>query len=159
MVNTCYKAAGNTIPNFLAVNFYMRSDGGGVFDVLDRMNGQTLCGCRTLTACQAGAPFGSCKKVSLPSRTPTTNTVGSFSGSVQFTNSTLSNHRRNYSVVSLLHIFLLVILLEELQNRRLMSRKLHGCTLAQSMLLSLANEEVSEFDVRVQAATMQDWLR
>lgn len=23
MVNTCYKAAGNVLPNFLAVNFYM----------------------------------------------------------------------------------------------------------------------------------------
>ncbi|XP_057974367.1 PI-PLC X domain-containing protein At5g67130 isoform X2 [Malania oleifera] len=52
MVGTCYKAAGNMMPNFLAVNFYMRSDGGGVFDVVDRMNGQTLCGCSTLTACQ-----------------------------------------------------------------------------------------------------------
>ena len=29
-----------------------RSDGGGVFDVVDRMNGPTLCGCSTLTACQ-----------------------------------------------------------------------------------------------------------
>ncbi|KAH9711957.1 PI-PLC X domain-containing protein [Citrus sinensis] len=52
MVGTCYKAAGNLLPNFLAVNFYMRSDGGGVFDVLDKMNGQTLCGCSTVLACQ-----------------------------------------------------------------------------------------------------------
>lgn len=29
-----------------------RSDGGGVFDVLDQMNGRTLCGCPTVTACQ-----------------------------------------------------------------------------------------------------------
>lgn len=29
-----------------------RSDGGGVFDVLDKMNGQTLCGCSTVLACQ-----------------------------------------------------------------------------------------------------------
>ncbi|KAL7169716.1 hypothetical protein ACSBR2_034700 [Camellia fascicularis] len=52
MVGTCYKAAKNGMPNFLAVNFYMRSDGGGVFDALDRMNGQTLCGCGSITACQ-----------------------------------------------------------------------------------------------------------
>ncbi|XP_028061724.1 PI-PLC X domain-containing protein At5g67130-like isoform X2 [Camellia sinensis] len=52
MVGTCYKAAKNVMPNFLAVNFYMRSDGGGVFDALDRMNGQTLCGCSSVTACQ-----------------------------------------------------------------------------------------------------------
>ncbi|KAK9948958.1 hypothetical protein M0R45_004510 [Rubus argutus] len=63
MVGTCYKAAG-VMPNFLAVNFYLRSDGGGVFDAVDRMNGATLCGCSTITACQAGAPFGCCKNVS-----------------------------------------------------------------------------------------------
>ncbi|KAK9285943.1 hypothetical protein L1049_025145 [Liquidambar formosana] len=124
MVGTCYKAAGNSMPNFLAVNFYMRSDGGGVFDAVDRMNGQTMCGCSTVTACQvcphynlkvhcfdyifqfsclvtffefitlcyvvflcgilqAGAPFGSCKNVAVSNRTPATNTMGSFSGSVQ----------------------------------------------------------------------------
>ena len=33
-----------------------RSDGGGVFDIIDRMNGQTLCGCNTVTACQV-SPF------------------------------------------------------------------------------------------------------
>ncbi|XP_058070164.1 PI-PLC X domain-containing protein At5g67130-like isoform X2 [Magnolia sinica] len=52
MVDACYKEAGNKMPNFLAVNFYMRSDGGGVFDAVDKMNGQTLCGCSTVTACQ-----------------------------------------------------------------------------------------------------------
>ncbi|KAG6424702.1 hypothetical protein SASPL_115122 [Salvia splendens] len=84
MVGTCYKAAGNMMPNFVAVNFYMRSDGGGVFDDLDRMNGQTLCGCATVSACQAGAPFGSCKTVGMPNTSSTTTgTAGSFSGSVQ----------------------------------------------------------------------------
>ncbi|KAK7827012.1 pi-plc x domain-containing protein [Quercus suber] len=87
MVGTCYKAAGNLMPNFVAVNFYMRSDGGGVFDVVDRMNGPTLCGCSTLTACQAGAPFGSCKNVTVPNTSPVTNTAGSFTGSVQFSSS------------------------------------------------------------------------
>ncbi|KAF4380826.1 hypothetical protein F8388_017180 [Cannabis sativa] len=88
MVGTCYKAAGNLMPTFLAVNFYMRSDGGGVFDIIDRMNGLTLCGCNTVTACQAGAPFGSCKNVAVPSRSPpTTTNAGSFTGSVQFTRS------------------------------------------------------------------------
>ncbi|XP_027078215.1 PI-PLC X domain-containing protein At5g67130 [Coffea arabica] len=86
MINTCYKAAGNVIPNFLAVNFYMRSDGGGVFDAVDRMNGQALCGCTVITACQAGASFGSCKNVPASNTTPaTTSPAGSFSGSVQLT--------------------------------------------------------------------------
>uniref|UniRef100_A0A2P2KJL0 Uncharacterized protein MANES_12G104600 n=1 Tax=Rhizophora mucronata TaxID=61149 RepID=A0A2P2KJL0_RHIMU len=93
MVDTCYKAAGNVMPNFLAVDFYMRSDGGGVFDDLDLMNGQTLCGCRTVTACQAGAAFGTCKDIDAPpSSGPLTNTAGSFSGSVQFARSASTVH-------------------------------------------------------------------
>lgn len=36
-----------------------RSDGGGVFDTLDRMNGQTLCGCNTIAACQV-SPYNLC---------------------------------------------------------------------------------------------------
>ncbi|XP_027347458.1 PI-PLC X domain-containing protein At5g67130-like isoform X2 [Abrus precatorius] len=94
MVNTCYKAAGNLLPNFVAVNFYMRSDGGGVFDIVDKMNGHTLCGCSTITACQ-GAPFGSCKNISVPSTSPVTNTGGSFTGSVQFSKSASLIHRPN----------------------------------------------------------------
>ncbi|XP_050920436.1 PI-PLC X domain-containing protein At5g67130 [Lathyrus oleraceus] len=54
MVNTCYKAAGNVVPNVIAVSFYMRSDGGGVFDIVDKINGHSLCGCGTVAACQAG---------------------------------------------------------------------------------------------------------
>ncbi|KAJ1256371.1 hypothetical protein BS78_K042300 [Paspalum vaginatum] len=56
MVQACYKAAGNRIPNFIAVNFYMRSDGGGVFDVQDRINGLALCGCNTISTCQVVIP-------------------------------------------------------------------------------------------------------
>ncbi|KAM0039646.1 putative PLC-like phosphodiesterase, TIM beta/alpha-barrel domain superfamily [Helianthus debilis subsp. tardiflorus] len=85
MVATCYKAAGNTMPNFLAVNFYMRSDGGGVFDALDRMNGQTLCGCVSVTACQARAPFGTCRNYEVRNSTSPTNPTRSFSGNVQLT--------------------------------------------------------------------------
>ncbi|KAL8143244.1 hypothetical protein V2J09_016276 [Rumex salicifolius] len=89
MVSTCYKSAGNMLPNFVAVNFYMRSDGGGAFDILDRMNGQRLCGCNTITACQAGAPYGSCKNVAAPF-TASTSTPGSFSGSVELSGSASS---------------------------------------------------------------------
>ncbi|CAL5363914.1 unnamed protein product [Camellia sinensis] len=58
MVGVCYKAAGNVMPNFLVVDFYMRSYGGGVFDALDRMNGQALCGCSSRVI---SAPTGSGK--------------------------------------------------------------------------------------------------
>ncbi|XP_038722197.1 PI-PLC X domain-containing protein At5g67130-like [Tripterygium wilfordii] len=99
MVGTCYKAAGNVMPNFLAVNFYMRSDGGGAFDALDRMNGHTVCGCNTITACQAGAPFGSCKNIDVPNRSPVTSTAGNVSGSVQFTNSASTVHSSSYLIL------------------------------------------------------------
>ncbi|KAL6596898.1 hypothetical protein ACP70R_047032 [Stipagrostis hirtigluma subsp. patula] len=83
MVQACYAAAGNRIPNFIAVNFYMRSDGGGVFDVQDRINGLTLCGCNTIAACQAGAPVGACKNIGTPNRTsPSSSSSSSFSSSV-----------------------------------------------------------------------------
>ncbi|EXC31740.1 PI-PLC X domain-containing protein [Morus notabilis] len=98
MVGTCYKAAGNVMPNFLAVNFYMRSGGGGVFDAVDRMNGQTLCGCSTVAACQPGAPFGSCKNIAVPTRSPVTNTAGSFTGSIQFARSASTVHSPNHLV-------------------------------------------------------------
>ncbi|KAF2283740.1 hypothetical protein GH714_014701 [Hevea brasiliensis] len=110
MVGTCYKAAGNMMPNFLAVNFYMRSDGGGVFDVLDRMNGQTLCGCSTVTACQAGAPFGSCKNVAVPSTSPVTTTSGSFSGSVQFSRSASTVHSPIFFVFYLCSLPLIALI-------------------------------------------------
>ncbi|KAG0463069.1 hypothetical protein HPP92_021545 [Vanilla planifolia] len=90
MVDSCYKAAGRQIPNFLAVNFYMRSDGGGVFDMQDRMNGLTLCGCPTIFLCKPGAPFGACKILnSSAPPTPIANEGGIFSGYVEFSGSSL----------------------------------------------------------------------
>ncbi|XP_062193694.1 PI-PLC X domain-containing protein At5g67130-like isoform X2 [Phragmites australis] len=86
MVQACYAATGNRIPNFIAVNFYMRSDGGGVFDVQDRINGLTLCGCNTIAACQAGAPMGSCKNMGPPNRTSSSSSVNGnvYSGTIEF---------------------------------------------------------------------------
>ncbi|XAR57783.1 hypothetical protein NMG60_11026045 [Bertholletia excelsa] len=99
MVSTCYKAAGNLMPNFLAVNFYMRSDGEGVFDALDRMNGQTLCGCSSVTACQAGARFGTCKSIPVSNKTSPASPTGSFSGSGESTGSSSPVHDLSLLVV------------------------------------------------------------
>ncbi|KAK3020012.1 hypothetical protein RJ639_004972 [Escallonia herrerae] len=113
MIGTCYKAARNAMPNFLAVNFYMRSDGGGVFDAVDKMNGQTLCGCSTVTACQSGAPFGVCKNIPVSNTTPAAttpaaNTAGSFSGSVQLTGYASQNHTpKSLLALYLFHLFFL----------------------------------------------------
>ncbi|KAK6798392.1 hypothetical protein RDI58_006094 [Solanum bulbocastanum] len=111
-VGACYKAAGNMMPNYVAVNFYMRSDGGGVFDVLDQMNGRTLCGCPTVTACQAGVHFGVCKNITAVNAAPTaTNTAGMFSGSVQLTGHASAIHFSStlylFSLSSVMMLFLL----------------------------------------------------
>ncbi|MFQ6623536.1 hypothetical protein Gotur_004467 [Gossypium turneri] len=142
MIGTCFKAAGSMMPNFLAVNFYMRSDGGGVFYDLDSMNGQRLCGCNTIAACQvchkteftcsesidnfssdyqlshlraysspAGAPFGSCKNITMPSSSPMTNTAGSFSGSVQFSKSASTIYYPNQFAIGFFSIPWMLFLL------------------------------------------------
>ncbi|XP_027362110.1 PI-PLC X domain-containing protein At5g67130 [Abrus precatorius] len=112
MVNTCYKAAGNVLPNFIAVNFYMRSDGGGVFDIVDKINGNSLCGCSTISACQEGGPFGSCKNIAVPSTSPVTNTAGSFTGSVQFSKSAAPVHSPHCCLFLLFCFLLIAVLLQ-----------------------------------------------
>ncbi|GFY88752.1 PLC-like phosphodiesterases superfamily protein [Actinidia rufa] len=50
MLHTCYKAAGNRWANFVAVDYYKRSDGGGSFQAIDTLNGKLLCGCNDVHA-------------------------------------------------------------------------------------------------------------
>nr|PNR49485.1 hypothetical protein PHYPA_011381 [Physcomitrium patens] len=49
MLSTCYAASGNRWSNYIAVDFYKRSTGGGAFRALDRLNGQMECGCEDVT--------------------------------------------------------------------------------------------------------------
>ncbi|PKA63551.1 PI-PLC X domain-containing protein [Apostasia shenzhenica] len=109
MVDVCYKAAGKLMPNFLAVNFYMRSDGGGVFDIQDRMNGLTLCGCSMVSACKPGAPFGVCKNISSTSPSPTGKTGGTYSGYFEFSMSSSRTNSFPFFGMRLLYIFVLSI--------------------------------------------------
>ncbi|KAK5785317.1 hypothetical protein V6Z11_A11G224500 [Gossypium hirsutum] len=58
MLRTCYSAASNGWANFVAVDYYKRSEGGGSFQAVDTLNGKLLCGCDDIHACVAGSTSG-----------------------------------------------------------------------------------------------------
>ncbi|KAL5807981.1 hypothetical protein ACOSQ3_028672 [Xanthoceras sorbifolium] len=60
MLHTCYGAAANRWANFVAVDYYKRSEGGGAFQAVDTLNGKLLCGCDDVHVCAAGSTSGAC---------------------------------------------------------------------------------------------------
>jgi hypothetical protein len=64
---------------------------------------------------QAGASFGSCKNISVPSTSPASSTgggSGSFTGSVQFSKSVSPIHYPNSILVFLFYFLLIAVLLK-----------------------------------------------
>ncbi|GLT56334.1 hypothetical protein SLA2020_293810 [Shorea laevis] len=60
MLQTCYGTAANRWANFVAVDYYKRSEGGGAFQALDTLNGKLLCGCDDIHACVPASTSGAC---------------------------------------------------------------------------------------------------
>ncbi|XP_038726356.1 PI-PLC X domain-containing protein At5g67130-like [Tripterygium wilfordii] len=69
MLNTCYGAAGNRWANFVAVDYYKKSEGGGAFQAVDTMNGELLCGCNDVHACVKGSSSAACTALSMSNST------------------------------------------------------------------------------------------
>ncbi|XP_062091137.1 PI-PLC X domain-containing protein At5g67130-like [Humulus lupulus] len=60
MANTCFNASGKRWPNFIAVDYYKRSDGGGASAATDMANGQLICGCGNVLNCRPNMTYGAC---------------------------------------------------------------------------------------------------
>lgn len=60
---------------------------------------------------QAGAPFGTCKNIAVPSASPITNNSGSFTGSIQFTRSASPPHSPNHKLLLFFFPLIAVLLL------------------------------------------------
>lgn len=119
ILSVCRQAAGNRSANFLAVDFFQRSYGGGAFQAVDKLNGELICGCSDISQCKANSTYGVCPKSSSSTETNTnTNTNSSPASTSPAPSAAVPTEFNNPTIKLLLRlsatiVLIILILLEE----------------------------------------------